>query len=65
MTQTNTTTAPLPWLLAAHRLAQVTWPQPKAAKDEPPMGMRERAIWEMLTARDKPRRVIPGIDYIH
>jgi len=51
--------------LAAHRLAQVTWPQRKAAKDEPPMGMRERAIWEMLTARDKPRRVIPGVDYIH
>ena len=34
--------------LAAHRLAQDTWPQPKAAKDEPPMGMRERAIWELL-----------------
>jgi phage terminase large subunit-like protein len=51
--------------LAAHRLAQDTWPQPKATKDEPPMGMRERAIWEMLTARDKPRRVIPGIDYFH
>jgi len=51
--------------LAAHRLAQVAWPQPKAAEDEPPMGMRERAIWELLSARDKPRRVIPGVDYIH
>ena len=44
--------------LAAHRLAQVTWAQPKAAKDEPPMEMRERAICELVTARDKPRRVI-------
>lgn len=53
-------------LVAALRYAALSRPSPSDRPEEEFVGsMRDRQIAALLAAQDKPRRLVPGVDYTH